>query len=79
MAMDFEGTGRMWHNGGSVWHNLNCSETENSVYLCTRNTANAPIGTADKGLGSPVIRPKADFYVRRDIARCLFSYSECFR
>lgn len=43
--------------------------------LCIQATGRIARLHAAVEIGSPAIRPKADFYVHRNIARCVSSYS----
>lgn len=67
-----------WRRNDSLW----CFRLQRgrivSLYLCTRATGRIARLHAAVGIGSPAIRLRTDFYVRRNIARCVSSYSILF-
>ncbi|OUN03961.1 hypothetical protein B5G41_05730 [Alistipes onderdonkii] len=65
----------MWRRDGSVWRFRPRKSHPGSLYLCTQATGRIARFHAAVGIGSPAIRPRTDFYVRQNIARCVSSYS----
>ena len=65
----------LWRRNDSLWRfRLQRGRIE-SLYLCTRATGRIARLHAAAGNGSSAIRLRTDFYVRRNIARCVSSYS----
>lgn len=68
----------LWRRDGSVWRFRPRKSRLGSLYLCTRATGRIARLHAAVGIGSPAIRLRTDFYVRRNIARCVSSNSILF-
>lgn len=68
----------LWRRDGSLWRFRLRRCRIVSLYLCTRATGRIARLHAAAGNGSPAIRLRTDFYVRRNIARCVSSYSILF-
>ena len=67
--------GSLWRPFGSVWRFRPRKSHPGSLYLCIRATGRTMRLHAAVEIGSPAIRLRTDFYVRRNIARCVSSYS----
>lgn len=67
--------GSLWRPFGSVWRFQPRKSRPGSLYLCTRATGRTMRLHAAVEIGSPAIRLRTDFYVRRNIARCVSSNS----
>ncbi len=72
------GGGSLWRRNGSVWRFRPRKNHLGSLYLCPRATGRIARLRAAVEIGSPAIRLRTDFYVRRNIARCVSSYSILF-
>lgn len=70
--------GSLWRRDGSVWHFRPLESDAGSPYICTQATGRTTRLHAVVEIGSPAIRPRTDFYVHRNIARCVSSYSILF-
>lgn len=70
--------GSLWRRNGSVWRFRPLESDAESPYICTQATGCIARLRAAVEIGSPAIRPKTDFYVRQNIARCVSSYSILF-
>ena len=68
----------LWRRNDSLWRFRLQRGRIGSLYLCTRATGRIARLLAAVGNGSPAIRLRTDFYVRRNIARCVSSYSILF-
>lgn len=68
----------LWCRNDSLWRFRLRRSRIGSLYLCTRATGRIARLHAAAGNGSPAIRLRTDFYVRRNIARCVSSYSILF-
>ena len=69
------GGGSLWRPFGSVRRFRPRKNRLGSLYLCIRATGRIARLRAAVKIGSPAIRLRTDFYVRRNIARCVSSYS----
>ena len=72
------GGGSLWRPFGSVRRFRTRKSRHGSLYLCIRATGRIARLRAAVEIGSPAIRLRTDFYVRRNIARCPLSYSKGF-
>ena len=70
--------GSLWRRDGSVWRFRPLESDAGSLYICTQATGRTTRLHAAVEIGSPAIRPRTDFYVHRNIARCVSSYSILF-
>ena len=70
--------GSLWRRDGSVWRFRPLESDAGSPYICTQATGHTTRLHAAVEIGSPAIRRKPDFYVRRNIARCVSSNSILF-
>lgn len=68
----------LWRRNNSLWHFRPRRCRIVSLYFCTRATGRIARLHATVGTGSSTIRLRTDFYVRRNIARCVSSYSILF-
>lgn len=68
----------LWRRDGSVWRFRPRKSHPGSLYLCTQATGRIARLHAAVGIGSPAIRLRTDFYVCRNIARCVSSNSILF-
>lgn len=68
----------LWCRNDSLWRFRLRRSRIGSLYLCTRATGRIARLHAAVENGSPAIRLRTDFYVRRNIARCVSSYSILF-
>lgn len=68
----------LWRRNDSLWRFRLRKSRLGSFYLCTRATGRIARLHAAVENGSPAIRLRTDFYVRRNIARCVSSYSILF-
>lgn len=69
------GGGSLWRRNDSLWRFQFRKSRLGSLYLCNRATERTMRLHAAAGNGSSAIRLRTDFYVRRNIARCVSSYS----
>lgn len=69
----------LWRRNDSLWRFRPRKSRPGSLYLCSQATGRTMRLHAAVEIGSPAIRPRTDFYVRRNIARCPLSYSKGFR
>lgn len=65
----------LWRRNDSLWRFRLRKSRLGSFYLCTRATGRIARLHAAVENGSPAIRLRTDFYVRRNIARCVSSNS----
>lgn len=70
--------GSLWRPFGSVWRFRPRKSSPRSLYLCPQATGRTTGLLLRRVNGSPAIRLRTDFYVRRNIARCVSSYSILF-
>ena len=70
--------GSLWRPFGSEWRFRPLKTCAQSLYLCPQATGHAARFAEAVEVGSPAIRLPTDFYVRRNIARCVSSYSILF-
>lgn len=70
--------GSLWRRDGSVWRFWPLESDVESPYICIQATGHIARLRAAVEIDSPAIRPKTDFYVRQNIARCVSSYSILF-
>lgn len=70
--------GSLWRRDGSVWRFRPLESDAGSLYICTQATGRTTRLHAAVEIGSPAIRPRTDFYVHRNIARCVSSNSILF-
>lgn len=68
----------LWRRNDSLWRFRLRKSRLGSLYLCTRATGRIVRLHAAAETGSSAIRLRTDFYVRRNIARCVSSYSILF-
>ena len=68
----------LWRRNDSLWRFRPRKSRPGSLYLCSQATGRTMRLHAAVEIGSPAIRPRTDFYVRRNIARCVSSNSILF-
>ena len=69
--------GSLWRPFGSVWRFRPRKSSPRSLYLCPQATGRTTGLPLRRVIGSLAIRLRTDFYVRRNIARCVSRNKKC--